>query len=194
MDGDGKPERLRLGRIWDAVAINLVLLGASFALAAAWAARLPTRYPVHWGPGGQPDRWVSAGTGEWYVLPIVAASLAALLIPLGLLMPRIPLSLWNMPRKERFMALPREAQELVVTWLVRWLLHLSSLDTLLMMATHFLVYRSIVGNRAPAVWLIASMGFLYAGWMVWGVLGFMRQVRAAEVAPFVSAHPTTREG
>ncbi|MDY0004393.1 MAG: DUF1648 domain-containing protein [Polyangia bacterium] len=180
MTGDGKDERLRLGRVWDLVAVNIVLVGASFALAAAWSAKLPARHPVHWNAAGQPDRWVAAGSCEWYVLPIVAAALAALLVALALLMPRIPLSMWNMPRKEQFMALPREAKESVATWLVRWLLDVSSMNTILMILIQFLMYRSIVGGRSVASWGLGLVGLLYAGWMVWGVVGFMRRVRSAE--------------
>lgn len=180
MTKDAERPRLPIGRIWDLVAVNAVLVGAAFWAAAAWAARLPARYPVHWNLRGEPDRWSTAGGAEWYVMPILAGVLALLLSGLAWLMPRIPLSLWNVPNKEVFLRLPPERQGPIVTFTMRFLLWLSALDTLLFVVIQWQMFESARRGTLGKAWIaLGAVGAIYVGYMIWAIVALSRRIRAA---------------
>lgn len=71
--------------------------------------RLPARIPVHFGAGGTPDRWAGTTLLSWFLLPLVGTGLSALLWGIGRWSVTVP-RLWNIPQKERFLALSTEAR------------------------------------------------------------------------------------
>jgi uncharacterized membrane protein len=87
---------------------GMAVLG--FVVAAITARDLPDVYPIHFGASGRPDRWVRGVGLEWFLLPIVGALMAALLVALGLGIPRLPPSAFSLPQKEAFLRLSPEAR------------------------------------------------------------------------------------
>lgn len=145
-----------------------VVAHAAYALAAR--ARLPDPYPIHFGTGGQPDRWVAADSPEWLLLPAIAAGTAVFMVLLPVLMPRIPMRLWNMPHKKRLMAAPRAARVRVVRTTVAMLLVLSLLNTVLMIWVQWMMVRAAQVGALQGVGELGLLMVIYlgviAGWII----------------------------
>lgn len=91
---------------------RLLMLTLALGL-VAWAVWLwpdvPARVPVHFDPGGAPDRWAARSVGSWFALPLVALAVAAALDALMRWALRHPESpMLNLPDKEALLALPPE--------------------------------------------------------------------------------------
>ncbi len=148
--------------------IGAVLAHAAFAL---WTRPgLPDPYPIHFGAGGQPDRWVAADSPEWLLLPIIAAGMAAFMVLLAVLLPKIPLRWWNLPHKPRVMAAPPELRHPIIRSTVAMLLVLSLLDTGLMIWIQWMVVRaahhgSLQTGGEMLVLMTLYLGII-VGWIV----------------------------
>ncbi|MFH2010977.1 MAG: DUF1648 domain-containing protein [bacterium] len=173
-------ERIPVGRVGGLVFANVAAVIGSFAYAAITAAQLPGRYPVHFNAAGQPDRWATAGSVEWYVVPIIAAVMAATMAPLALLLPRIPMELMNLPRKEQFLRLGRERQTPILQYLVRFLLWVSLGDTLLCLSIQWMMFRAAqAGSLGGNWWPIVVVGIGYVALLTWGSIRIYQLVRRA---------------
>ena len=94
-------------------AATILALLAVWILAAAIWPRLPESIPVHFGPGGLPDRWGARSASQWFVLPAIPTAMAVLLAAADALvrfLARYRPLLVNVPRKKEFAALPEEAR------------------------------------------------------------------------------------
>ncbi len=105
----------RDSKVWYLVLINLVLVALCWWLAASNYSILPDEIPTHFGFSGLPDGW--GGKGAIFIEPAVATGILLLSLGLGLLMPRIPKGMLNVPRKGRIEKLPEEARRRVYCWL-----------------------------------------------------------------------------
>lgn len=88
-----------------------LLLWATALALAVWAAWLwpevPDRVPVHFGAGGEPDRWEDRSVFSWFGLPALGLGLAAGLDALATWTRRHPESPFlNLPNKAAILALP----------------------------------------------------------------------------------------
>lgn len=133
-------ERIPVGRVGPLVAANVVAVVGAFVFAAVTAMQLPARYPSHFNAAGQPDRWSEAGGEEWYFMPIFALGMAALMVALALVLPRIPMGLVNIPRKEQFLRLSLAERTPIMQYLIRFLLWLSLADTLLFVSIQWMIH------------------------------------------------------
>jgi uncharacterized membrane protein len=173
-------ERIPVGPVGVPVAANIIAALGAFVFAAVTAMDLPARYPSHFNAAGQPDRWSEAGGIGWYAMPIFAAALAAVMVALALLLPRIPMSLVNVPRKEQFLRLSTAERTPILQFLIRYLLWLSAADTLLFIAIHWMMYRSALDARVGGNWLVlAAATAVYSVLLVWGIVRTYRMVRQA---------------
>lgn len=133
---------------WIANAASLVLLWIGSA--AVWS-QLPERIPAHIGFDGRPDRWVSPTFFDWFGLPLVALGITAMLVVLGALLPQHP-SWFNMPHKERFLALPRTSQAPVIQRMQDLLAWIGTQTVLLFGFIQVEIYRT--SRQASAPWAI----------------------------------------
>ena len=86
-----------------------LLLGVSFFVFDG----LPERIPVHFGAGGEPDRYADTTLLSWMLLPLLGVVLTGMMYGLARLIMRMPNHL-NMPNQKRYQALPLEAKLQVV--------------------------------------------------------------------------------
>lgn len=100
-------------------AVNTLLLVAMIGgslLAWLW---LPDPFPIHFGPGGRPDRWVPKNAGSmilWLLLPVIGATTTLLIRAAGRAATLSP-GLWNVPLKREFLALTPERRAPIVATL-----------------------------------------------------------------------------
>ncbi len=173
-------ERIPVGPVKGPVIANVAAVMGAFVFAVLTAMQLPARYPTHFNTAGQPDRWAEAGGFGWYALPLLSAGLAAAMVALALLLPRIPMSLVNIPRKDQFLRLSLAEQTPIIQQLIRFLLWISLADTLLFTAIHWMMYRAAVAARVGDAWIIlvvVSVGYFVL--MIWGIVVNYRLVRDA---------------
>lgn len=173
-------ERIPVGKVTGLVVANVAAVGGALAFAALTAADLPARYPSHFNAAGQPDRWSEAGGVEWYLMPLAAGVLAAGMVAMALLLPRIPMGLINIPRKEQFLRLPRAERIPILQFLVRYLLWLALADTLLFVSIQWMMYRSAKDARVGGNWVVLlGASTVYLVLMVWGIVRAYRMVTEA---------------
>lgn len=141
--------------------LNLLLLGALFAGSMMVYPTLPQRFPRHFGVSGQPDAWMERSVLSWLLLPIIAAATAALLEVASRASIRNP-SLWNVPDKQRFLALTPAEQAPVIRRLRDFMGMTGLATTALMMLVQASIYDaatrstpSMPGYVLPAAGLFA---------------------------------------
>jgi uncharacterized membrane protein len=124
-------------RLFDLANATLLLLTALFVY--AWYAKLPARFPSHFGLAGNPDRW--SGKGAFLVIVAVPFILTIVFYVLIRFMPRLASSpqRLNIPHKEEFLKLPAEKQ------MVYWAL-LQEFFAGLMAAINLLFYLIVRGT------------------------------------------------
>lgn len=173
-------ERIPVGRVFGLVAANVIAVIGAFVFSVITAMQLPARYPSHFNAAGQPDRWSEAGGAGWYFMPFFALGMAAVMVALALLLPRIPMSLVNIPRKEQFLRLSVAERTPIIQYLIRYLLWLSLADTLLFVSIQWMMYRSAVDARVGGSWIIIAVtSTIYIVGMIWGIVRIYRMVRDA---------------
>lgn len=106
--------------------LNLGLLAVLVGASAVVYPRLPGRFPVHFDVQGHPNRYATGGSLEWFIVPLVAGFLVALLAVVGRLSYGRP-DLVSVPDKERLLRLPRERRDRVVHVMVAWLDRMATL-------------------------------------------------------------------
>lgn len=106
---------------------------------------LPDRIPIHFGLGGEADWWVRTSVPAWFGLPMIAAGLALFLRGIAWLAARAP-ETWNVPEKERFLALSPEARRPIVGVLETYLAWVAVVVTLVFAAVQLGVYLTAVGR------------------------------------------------
>jgi uncharacterized membrane protein len=110
--------------------INIALLLALIGLSLNAFPDLPERIPLHFGSGGEPDRWGDRTLLSWLLLPLIAAGTVVLLYGVGAFIPSRPQS-FNVPDKQKLLALPPHLQRWVMSGVVN-MLHVLALTMLVM--------------------------------------------------------------
>lgn len=112
--------------------LNGLLLSALVGGSLFVYQELPERVPLHFGADGTPDRWADSTLLSWMTLPMIGLATAALMIGIGIMLPRNPKWI-NMPDKDRLLRLPDYLQQWVIEG-VSVTLHTMTLVTLTMFA------------------------------------------------------------
>lgn len=95
----------------------------------AWPS-LPERIPIHYNMRGRPDGWADALVG-WFALPAVA-TLTILFFQVIVRAAAVTPNYWNVPEKQRFLALTEEQRRPIIGELIT-MLHITALYTLVIM-------------------------------------------------------------
>ncbi len=115
---------------------------------ALWLwARLPARIPVHFGGDGLPDRWLHATPLAWLALPLTGTALSGLVWGIGRWAATVP-RLWNVPEKERFLALSPQARAPIVGTVRGFLDGVGILTIVFFDLIQWWTYRTAVGAVA----------------------------------------------
>ena len=161
-------------------AMNIIAVVGCFIFGIITASNLPERYPGHTNLAGEVDRWADKGSGEWLIMPILAAVMAALMVGVAFWLPRIPISYWNVPRKKEFLELTPEERTPVVRMLVAWVLALTLVQTLSFFAIHVTMYLTAMGGPETIGWIGVGAVVIAYGVVLWkGVVRTKRLIHAA---------------
>lgn len=121
---------------------------------------LPERIPVHFGAGGEADRWEETSVFNWFLLPALMVALALLNYVLAWWLPRRP-SLINLSDKKRFLALPAERQAPVIRGIQDFLYWLTAPVMLMFGLIQWTVFRTAHGISSTS-FLLAELLFSLA--------------------------------
>ena len=179
---DRGPSELR------AAAATWVLLPMlSTALMWAWAVtlwpRLPHQIPMHFNAQGHPDRFESTTAARWFLLPIAATMLSALMLGtarlLGFLARSFPQWL-NMPHRERFMKLAPREREYIIWPLARMMLGLPVVFAALFGGIQWATER-VANGALRGLPLLIPVGGIVATlfWVTFGIGAMLKRARAA---------------
>lgn len=136
--------------------INVILVGLYIAWAVLVWPSLPERIPVHFDLAGRPDGWSGTSILRWFGLPFSALVNLAVVWGAGRLARRSPQH-WNVPEKERFLALSPEAREPIVEMMDQFLARTSLLITWVFGALHVAVYTTALGRTTGMSWYIGTV-------------------------------------
>jgi len=147
---------------------------------------LPDRIPMHFDAAGIPDRWGAASWGNWLLVPLTALGLAAMMYGIAWGVSHIPPKHINMPRKDRFLVLPPEAQGRVVGVLRAMMYWLTVPMVVIFMVAQFSMYAAARGQgtllSGAMVWVIVAMLIIEVlitiGFM-WWLYRFIEQLSAS---------------
>lgn len=163
--------------------LTWVLLGLYVAATVLVWPRLPARIPIHFGLGGNPNRWTDT-MESWFLLPAIAVTMVLMIQGLGWAARRTP-QLWNVPEKERFLGLPSEQRAPIVATLEAFLGVAAVLVTLLFAAIQVGIYTTATGRTEGLPWYVdLAMVAVLVG-LVGGEIVLNRAIRRriVEAAP-----------
>lgn len=123
--------------------LNFLLLGALFAGSVMVYPRLPERFPIHFDLSGQPDGWQDRSLVSWLMLPAIAAGMAGLL-ELATRFSEDNPQLWNVPDKQRFLALTPAERAPVVERLKNFMAMVGMASTALLGVIQVSIYHAAV--------------------------------------------------
>jgi len=106
---------------------------------------LPEEIPVHFTLAGEPDRWAAKTWEHWFVLPIVALGMTALLYLASRLVVRFPQHA-NLPQKAVFLRLPPEDRRPILDVLTGLLYRVAALINVQFGVMQLATYRVAVGQ------------------------------------------------
>jgi uncharacterized membrane protein len=109
------------------------VLTLMFAFAFATWGGLPPEIPTHFGFDGSVNDVTTTSVQVWFGLPFLTLGVHLMMLTLTGSLPRRP-ELFNFPDKARFLRLPAAYQGPVIT-IMQWMLDLTSLLVVLLMAT-----------------------------------------------------------
>lgn len=168
--------------------LNFLLLLLLFVGSGLTWPHLPERIPVHFGAGGEVDRWSDTTLVSWFALPVIAVLLILFVHGTVRFAARHPKWL-NVPDKDNFLRLPPEHRRIVVQTLKEslepTLLHL----TLLFCVIQYAIYRAALGSD-PKPYMAAVLALAVLGTPI-AILTIHRRV-AEEIERQVSI--ARREG
>lgn len=154
------------------------LLAALFAFSVGTFGSLPPEIPTHINSAGEPTKLVAKSLGNWFLLPLVALAVQAMLAGISAFLPKRP-DLFNFPEKKRLLALPAAYQAPAVAWM-RVVLDVSALITLLIMGyVQWLLWRTALGHRESASTAVILTGTIV---MVPAILILVSKVNDATIA------------
>ena len=131
--------------------LQLLLLALYFAVAAALWNTLPERVPIHFDLAGHPTTWARTSVLSWFGLPLLAAAMTLFLYGIGQASAHTP-ELWNIPEKERFLALSPAARAPIVAYLRRAMAWSAVLVTFTFISIHVGAYQTAIGRTHGLPW------------------------------------------
>jgi uncharacterized membrane protein len=142
------------------VALTGVVLVVHLLVALLVWPDLPTRVPVHLDLQGEPTRWASTSLLVW-LLPWVS-SLATVAVILGtVILSRRRPSLWNVPNKQSFLALPAHLRAIVEERLHRLVAWIALLCAVCFIGVHLATFRAAHGaSTGVALWALTFLPIL----------------------------------
>ena len=93
--------------------INIALALALIALSLNAYPELPDRIPLHFGAGGEPDRWGEPSLLSWMALPLIGVGTVLILYVTAAVVPKRP-QLFNVPDRKKLLELPPHLQQWVI--------------------------------------------------------------------------------
>ncbi len=161
-------------RFSDSVNVGLMVALVWFAV-WVWP-DLPERIPTHFGIDGQPDAWSERSFWSWFLLPIIAVTLALSMYWVRWVLPRRP-GWVSFPSRRRLTDFPEAARgpvlEMVSGFLALVQTHLLVIFTLIQLAT----YRTALGGDSQgAMILVLLLAMLGSPFFL--VVFFLRYQRA----------------
>ncbi len=120
---------------------TLVLLGVHLVVALLVWPSLPQQVPVHLDLQGRPTRWAEASLLVW-LAPWLFSALTLLILVGSVLVARRRPSLWNVPNRPSFLALPAHLRALVEARLHRLICWIALLCALCFAGVHAGIYRA----------------------------------------------------
>ena len=144
--------------------LQLLVLALYFAAAAALWSTLPERVPIHFDFTGQPTTWARTSILSWFGLPLLAAAMTFLLYGIASASTHAP-ELWNIPERERFLALSPAARAPIIAYLHRLMAWAALLVTFTFITIHVGVYQTATGRSDGLRWeslllMLAPVGIL----------------------------------
>lgn len=130
---------------------NLALIAVYFIVCAIVWPSLPERIPLHFGASGRADAWTGTSLPAWFGLPLLSFGIAGMMHVLAIFAVRYP-SLWNVPEKATFLALPPDVRAPIEDRLVGILAKTSLLTTLLFAAIQVGIYETAMGRVDGLPW------------------------------------------
>lgn len=122
-----------------------VLAAYLIACALTWST-LPARIPYHFSINGRADAWADNTLLAWFGLPAVALALVIALDAIGAFSTNSAPQLWNVPEKEKFLALTADKRSRVMSELRTFLDVTAIWCIALMMVVQYQIY--VVAVRA----------------------------------------------
>ena len=167
----GKGVAILNASVWALVMVNVLAVLGVFVYAWVTAGWLPARYPVHFGANGVADRWSTAGSLEWFLLPVIAAVMAVGLVALALWLPRLAPERWNLGRaKSQFIGMTEAQRAPIIRATVVLVLALALLGTLLIAGIQWSMFRSALAGRMVGLWpVMVIAGVAYTVLLAWGI-------------------------
>ncbi|HET9441402.1 MAG TPA: DUF1648 domain-containing protein [Longimicrobiales bacterium] len=127
------------------------LLTAYWAMCLMLYPRLPARMPLHFNWRGEADGWTNNASAVWFMLPVIATLTLLMIWGAGKLAARSP-QLWNVPEKQRFLALS-EAQRAPIVRHLLGVMDVAALYTLsLIIVVQVSMYRGALSEEARLGW------------------------------------------
>lgn len=142
--------------------LQLVLLALYFAAAAALWPGLPQRIPLRVDLVGRPTAWTPTSLLSWFGLPLLAGAMTLLVYAMGRHSARSP-GLWNIPEKDRFLALPPAERAPIDAYLRRVLAWCAILMTVSFIGAHVGLYEAAAGTGSGRSWLWSLLCFAPIG-------------------------------
>ena len=131
--------------------LQILLLILYFAAAAALWPTLPERVPIHFDFAGRATNWARTSVLSWFGLPLLAIAMTLFLYGMGRVSVRTP-GLWNIPDKDRFLALPPAARAPIEAYLHRLFAWSAVLVTVTFIGIHVGMYETAVGRSVGQSW------------------------------------------
>lgn len=142
--------------------LPLGLFALMLAFAVGTYADLPAQIPTHFDLSGTVTAVRTKSIQNWFGLPFIALGVHLLLLTLTQMLPQKP-HLFNFPDKERFLRLPTAYQSPVIA-AMQWMLDLTSLGVMLVMATvQVLMWRAAMGKTDEIAHLALLIGCILLG-------------------------------
>jgi uncharacterized membrane protein len=142
--------------------LQLILLASYFTVAAALWPLLPRRMPLHLSFTGEATAWTTTTLLSWFGLPLFSVAMAAFIFSLGRLAVRTP-ELWNIPEKQRFLALPPAERAPIEAYLRGFLAWCSVLVTISFIGIHIGLYDAATEHVLGLSWLSNLVAFAPIG-------------------------------
>lgn len=155
--------------------LNLLLLGALLAGSMMVYPSLPERFPTHFDAAGRPDAWAERSLLSWLALPLVSAGTAVLLEVASRLSARHP-QLWNVPHKQRFLALTPEERAPIVRRLQEFMGLVAAASTVLMGVVQAAIYHAATRPVIPAPLLVLPATLVHVTLLLVAALRLNRRI------------------